>query len=91
MHSCTPANSIFDGPITYLLLILRSFIEIFSPAHAQAGKGSMISNLALSLIVFRVIVAASVAVKGLSTLSAVYWFHEATPCEQANLSFLGDT
>ena len=49
----------------------------------------MISNLALSLIVFRVIVAASVAVKGLNTLSAVYWFHEATPCEQANLSFLG--
>ena len=74
MHSRTPANSIFDRPVTNLLLTLRSFIEIFSRAHAKAGKGSMISNLALSLIVFRVIVAASVAVKGLNTLSAVYWF-----------------
>ena len=91
MHSCKPANSIFDRPITNLLLILRSFIEIFSRAHAKAGKASMILNLALSLIVFRVIVAASVAVKGLNTLSAIYWFHEATPCEQVNLSFWGDT
>ena len=35
----TPANSIFDGPITNLLSILYIFIESLSRAHAKPPKG----------------------------------------------------
>ena len=64
MHAYTPANSIFDGPITNLLLILCILIEIFSRAHALGGSlndfkfGTFIDN-------FQSDGAASKAVKGL--------------------------
>ena len=35
MHTYTPADSIFDGPITNLLSTLCVLIEICSPAHAK--------------------------------------------------------
>ena len=49
----TPANSIFDGPITNLLSILCILIEILSRAHTKGTKKAlMVSNLALLLEVF---------------------------------------
>ena len=61
MLTYTPANSIFDGPISNLLSILYIMIEIFSRALAQGGGGGggrrravMISNLGLLSVVFRV-------------------------------------
>ena len=56
VHTYTPADSVFDGPITNLLSILRILIEILSHAHVKGGGGGgafMISNLALLLVVFR--------------------------------------
>ena len=38
VHTYTPPNSIFDGPITNLLWILSIFIEICSCAHAKRGQ-----------------------------------------------------
>ena len=38
VHTYRPANSIFDGRITHLLLILSILIEILSPAHAKGEK-----------------------------------------------------
>ena len=35
MHTYTPADSTFDGPITNLLSVLRILMEIFSGAHAK--------------------------------------------------------
>ena len=55
MHADTPANSIFDGPITQHS-ILCIFVEVLSPAHAKRGKALMISNLALLLIALPVAV-----------------------------------
>ena len=37
-HTYTPANSVFDGPITNLLSILCILIEILSRAHAKEEK-----------------------------------------------------
>ena len=39
MHINTPENSIFDGPITSLLSMLRILIEILSCAHERGGGG----------------------------------------------------
>ena len=39
MHTCTPANSIFDGPVTNLLSILFTLIEVLSRAHAKGKNG----------------------------------------------------
>ena len=38
MHTYTPANSIFDGPTTNLLLILCILIEVLSCAHVKGEK-----------------------------------------------------
>ena len=38
MHTYVPPNSIFDGPITSLLLILCILIEVLSRAHATSKK-----------------------------------------------------
>ena len=38
MHTYTPPNSIFDGPITNLLSVLCILIEILPRAHAKGGK-----------------------------------------------------
>ena len=50
----TPANSIFDGPISNLLSVLCILTGILSRAHARGKKALMISNLALLSVVFRV-------------------------------------
>ena len=56
VHTCKLANSFFDGPITNLLSILSTFIEILSCARQSWGKALMISSLALVLVFFRVMV-----------------------------------
>ena len=38
VHSYKLANSIFDGPIITLLLILYILVEVLSHAHAKRGK-----------------------------------------------------
>ena len=38
MHTCTPSDCIFDGPITNLFSILCILIEILSRAHAKGKK-----------------------------------------------------
>ena len=48
--------SIFDGPVTNQLPTLCILTEVFSCAHAKGGKPVMISSLALSLVVFWVMV-----------------------------------
>ena len=56
MHTNTPANSIFDGPVTNLLSVVCSLIESFH-GLVQRGQKSftlVVSNLALLLIVFQV-------------------------------------
>ena len=58
MYTYTPANSIFDSPITNLLSILKILVEILSRAHAKGGGGGgegalIISNLALLLVALR--------------------------------------
>ena len=56
MHIYTLAKSIFDGLITNLLSILCLLIEILSGDHVMGEKATMISNLALLLVVFGVTV-----------------------------------
>ena len=41
MHINTPVNSIFDGPITSLLSMLRILIEILSCAHEKEGVNGL--------------------------------------------------
>ena len=41
LHTCTPANSIFAGPLSNLLWILCILIEILSRAHAKGAKKSL--------------------------------------------------
>ena len=38
MRIYTPANSIFDGPVTNLFSVLRILIEILSRARAKGGN-----------------------------------------------------
>ena len=72
MHTYTPANSIFDNPITTLLLILCILIETLSRVHAKgAKKALMISNVPLLIGRFPSEVAADMTVKGFS-LDCVY-------------------
>ena len=55
MHKYTPANSIFDGPVTNPLSVLYVWIEILLRARAQGGRTAlMVSDLAFLLVVFRV-------------------------------------
>ena len=67
MYTDTPANSIFDGPITILLSILCILIEVLSRADAKKGKRLMISKFGTSVGCFSSDGAASTAVKGLSS------------------------
>ena len=39
MLTYTPANSVFDGPVTNLLLVLCILIEALSRAHEKGGGG----------------------------------------------------
>ena len=59
VHTYTPEHSIFDGPVTDILLILCILIEIFSRAHANGQKKqrkkeeAIISDSALLLVIFQ--------------------------------------
>ena len=65
VHTDTPANSIFDGPITTLLLILCILVEVLSRAQAKGGEVLILSNFGTSIGCFSSDGAASTAVKGL--------------------------
>ena len=53
VHTYTPPNSITDGPIANVLLVLCILLEILSRAHGKgAKKALMVLNLALLLVVF---------------------------------------
>ena len=57
VHAYTPANSICDGSVISLLSVLHILIEIPPGAHAMGReKNLMVSNLALLLVVFWVMV-----------------------------------
>ena len=53
VHTYTPANSIFYGPVTNLLSVLCILIGILLRAHTQGKKALIISNLTLLSVVFR--------------------------------------
>ena len=63
MHTCMPANSIFDGPITNLLSILWILVEVLSRAHAKRGNSHNDFNSGTSIGHFSSIGAVSTAVK----------------------------
>ena len=65
MHTCTPANSISDGPITNLLSILCVLIEVLSRAHAAEEISLNDFKFATFIGRFPSDGAASMAVKGL--------------------------
>ena len=70
MHTYTPANGIFDGPVTNLLSIVCILIEVLSRADAKRGERLnklMISKFGTSIGRFSSDGAASTAVKGLSS------------------------
>ena len=73
MHTYTPPDSIFDGPVTNLLSILCILIEILSRAHPKGGRQTLIVlNLALLVVVFLSDGAAGMAFKGLIVRDKVY-------------------
>ena len=65
MHTYTPENSIFDGPVTYLLSILCILVEFLSRAHAKEEKG--LNDLKFGTVIGRFAsgTLATMAVKGL--------------------------
>ena len=65
MHTYTPADSIFDGPVTNLLSVLCIWVEILLRAHAKSGE-SLNDFKFGSCSRFSSDAAASTAVKGLS-------------------------
>ena len=65
MHTYTPANSVFDGPITDLLSVLCVLVEVLSRAHAKREKSLNGFKFGTSTGRFSSDVAASTAVKGL--------------------------
>ena len=71
----TPADSTFDGPVTSLLSVLNILTEHFSCAKKEREKGAkkILNDFKFGTFVgcFPSDVAASMAVKGLNTLS---WF-----------------
>ena len=62
----TPANSVFDGPMTNLLSILRILTEVLSHAHAKRGKGLINFKFGTFIDRFPSDAATSMAVKGLT-------------------------
>ena len=71
MLTYTPANSIFDGPITNLLSAPYILIEVLSRAHAKGRKGLINFKFDTFIDRFPSDGAASVAVKGLMSDSIV--------------------
>ena len=69
MHTYTPANSIFDGPVTNLFSILCSLIEVLSCGQAKGEKGFNDFKFGTFMGRFQSVGAASMAVKGLTWLS----------------------
>ena len=80
MHTYTPANSIFDGPISNLLSILCSLIEIISRALAK-GWGSF-NDFKFGTFIghFQSDAAACMAVKGLSYMCLDLVSSANSPC-----------
>ena len=66
VHTYTPADSIFDAPITNLPSVLCILIEILSPAHAKGEKSLNDFKFGTSTGHFPSDSATSMAVKGLS-------------------------
>ena len=69
MPTYTPANSIFDGPVTNLLLVLCIWIEIVSRARAKEKKELNTFTFGAFIGRFQSDGAASIAVKGLIVCS----------------------
>ena len=65
MHAYTPANDIFDGPVTNLLSVLCVFVEVLLSALAKRGKSLNGFKFGTSVGRFS---SESVAVKGLMTV-----------------------
>ena len=65
MHTYLPADSVFDDPVTNLLLTLCILIEILSPAHAKGEKSLNNFKFGTFTGCFPSDGAASMAVKGL--------------------------
>ena len=65
MHLYTPENSLFDGPVTNLLSVQCSLVEILSRGHAKGAKS--LNDLKFGTVVGRFAsgTLASIAVKGL--------------------------
>ena len=68
MRIYTPANSIFDGPITNLPSVLCILIKVLSCAHAKGEKGFNDFEFGTFMGRFQSVGAASMAVKGLTWL-----------------------
>ena len=67
MHADTPANDIFDGPITQLS-VQCILVEVPSPVHAKRGKSlSQVNDFKFGTSIgrFASVGAAGMAVKGL--------------------------
>ena len=74
MDTYTPANSIFDGPITNLLSILCILVEVLSRAHVKSENWFNDFKFGTSVGHFSSNGAASTAVKGLKwSLSLLFW------------------
>ena len=71
MLTYTPANSIFDGPVTNLLSVLYILIEVLSFAHAKGKKVLNDFKFGIFMGHFPNDDATSMAVKGLTGLAAV--------------------
>ena len=71
MHTYTPANSMFDGPIRNLFSILCILVEVLSRAHAKRVKSFNDFKFGASVGRFSSGVAASRAVKGLMATCGV--------------------
>ena len=70
-HTYTPANSIFDGPVTHFLSILCILVEVLSGAHSKGEKS--LNDLKFDTFIGRFPSdgAASMTVKGLSITAAL--------------------
>ena len=71
MHTYMPPNSIFDGPITSLLLILCILIEVLSRAHATSKKSLNDFRFGAFIGHFPSDGTVSMAVKGLTMMMVV--------------------
>ena len=66
MHTYTPADSIFAGPVTNLLSVLWIWVGVLSRAHAKSGESLNDFKFGSCISRFSSDAAASTAVKGLS-------------------------